>query len=45
VEEIFEERVVNLSTVGMILNRQSEWIIAQAHLIDDVVFCALRFDF
>jgi len=44
-EEIFKERVVDLSTLGMILDRQSEWIIAQAHLLDDVVMGAPCFDF
>ena len=44
-EEIFKERVVDLSTLGMILDRQSEWIIAQAHLLDDVVISTPRFDF
>src|SRR4029077_6886665 len=44
-KEIFEERVVDLSTLGMILDGQRKWIIAQAHLLDDVVISAPRFDF
>src|SRR6478672_11319701 len=36
-EEIFEERVVNLPSLRMILDREREWVIAQPHLLDNTV--------
>lgn len=44
-KEIFEERVIDFSTLGMILDRQRKRIIAQAHLLDDIVIGAPSFDF
>jgi hypothetical protein len=45
VEEIFEERVVDFSTFRMILDSQRERIIAQTHLLDDIVVGTPSFDF
>jgi hypothetical protein len=45
VEEILEERIVDFSTLGMILDREGEWIIAQAHLLDDIIIGGPCFDF
>jgi len=44
-KEIFKERVINVSTFGMILDRQRKRVIPQAHLLDDIVIGAPRFDF
>ena len=44
-EEIFEEGVVNLSALGMVLDRESEGIITQTHLLDDIIVGAPGFDF
>ena len=44
-EEVFEERVINFSTFGMILDRQRKRIIPQSHLLDDIVVGTPSFDF
>jgi len=36
-EEIVEQRVVNSAALGVILDRQSEWIFAQPYLLDHVI--------
>src|SRR6266480_6016818 len=36
-EEIIEQLIINLSTLGMVLDSESEGIIAQFHLLDDVI--------
>src|ERR1700704_4710810 len=45
VEKIFEQPVVNVSALGMILNGKGEWMIAQTNLLDDVVGRAPGLDF
>jgi hypothetical protein len=44
-KEIVEERVVNLPALRVVLHGQSERMIAQAHLLNDVVGRAPRFNF
>ena len=36
-EEIVEQRVVNSAALGVILDRKSERIFAQPHLLDDAI--------
>jgi len=43
-KEVLEQRVVNFSALGMILDTKCEGIIAESDLLDDVVGCAPRFD-
>src|SRR5205823_12922968 len=44
-KEIIEQLIINLSTLGMVLDSESEGIIAQFHLLDDVIGGAPGFYF
>ena len=45
VKEVFEERIVNLTTLRMVLDAKGKWIIAEADLLNDVVHRAPGLDF
>src|SRR5437764_12123167 len=44
-EEIIEQLIINLSTLGMVLHSKSEGIVAQSCLFDDVIGGAPRLHF
>src|SRR5438552_5543844 len=44
-KEILKQIIVNLSALRMILDGNGEGVIAQPHLLDDIVEWAPRFDF
>ena len=44
-DKIGEQLFVTVTALGMVLDRESERIIAETHLLDDVVGRAPRFDF
>src|SRR6266446_948826 len=43
--KIIEQLIINLSALGMVLHSESEGIVAQFYLLDDVIGCAPRFHF
>src|SRR5215211_7818772 len=44
-EEIVEQRVVNSAALRMVLDTESERIVAQAHLLDNAIMCGPRLHF
>src|SRR6266487_1272531 len=43
--KIIEQLIINLSPLGMVLHAESEGIVAQSYLLDDVIGCAPRLHF
>src|SRR5207248_8399124 len=44
-DKIIEQLIINLPPFGMVLHSESEGIVTQSYLLDDVIGCAPRFHF